>query len=48
MTVQIRILFLFSLLAALALLPGVASAQVTDLDLRLPWDIDAESTSFDG
>ena len=35
--------------AALIALPGaVAVAQVTDLDLRLPWDIDAESTSFDG
>lgn len=38
----------FRLLPALALLPFVAAAQVTDLDLRLPWDIDAESTSFDG
>jgi len=32
----------------LALLPLSAAAQVSDLDLRLPWDIDAESTSFDG
>jgi len=31
-----------------AILPPVATAQVSDLDLRLPWDIDAESTSFDG
>ncbi len=30
------------------LLPLAAGAQVSDLDLRLPWDIDAESTSFDG
>ncbi|MCP4302666.1 MAG: lipopolysaccharide transport periplasmic protein LptA [Gammaproteobacteria bacterium] len=35
-------------LPALALLPFVAAAQVNNLDLRLPWDIDAESTSFDG
>jgi len=32
----------------LALLPFAATAQVADLDLRLPWDIDADSTSFDG
>ena len=32
----------------LALPAPYAVAQVTDLDLRLPWDIDAESTSFDG
>lgn len=36
------------LLAALLMLPCYASAQISDLDLRLPWDIDAESTSFDG
>jgi lipopolysaccharide transport protein LptA len=36
------------LLLALAFLPFIATAQVPDLDLRLPWDIDAESTSFDG
>ncbi len=36
------------LLAATLALPYAASAQVSDLDLRLPWDIDAESTSFDG
>ena len=36
------------ILPALALLPCMAVAQSTDLDLRLPWDIDAESTSFDG
>lgn len=35
-------------LPLLAFLPLVAAAEVTDLDLRLPWDIDAESTSFDG
>lgn len=32
----------------LAFAPFAATPQVTDLDLRLPWDIDAESTSFDG
>lgn len=32
----------------MVLLPLVTAAQVSDLDLRLPWDIDAESTSFDG
>ena len=39
-----------SFLLALPMLafPPLASTQVTDLDLRLPWDIDAESTSFDG
>ena len=37
-----------SLLPVLALWPLAAIAQVDDLDLRLPWDIDAESTSFDG
>lgn len=26
----------------------IAAAQVADLDMRLPWNIDAESTSFDG
>ena len=35
-------------LLLLALLPLAATAQVGNLDLRLPWDIDAESTSFDG
>ncbi len=42
--------FLFPLLALciLGFLPSSAAAQVADLDLRLPWDIDAESTSFDG
>lgn len=36
------------LLPFLVLMPLSAAAQVADLDLRLPWDIDAESTSFDG
>jgi lipopolysaccharide transport protein LptA len=36
------------LLPVLALWPLTAISQVDDLDLRLPWDIDAESTSFDG
>jgi lipopolysaccharide transport protein LptA len=36
------------LLPVLALWPLAAISQVDDLDLRLPWDIDAESTSFDG
>lgn len=35
-------------LLVLVFAPLAAIAQVTDLDLRLPWDIDAESTSFDG
>ncbi len=41
---------LYPLLAfcILGFLPSSAAAQVADLDLRLPWDIDAESTSFDG
>ena len=41
----IRLLYLFPVLA---LWPSLAVSQVDDLDLRLPWDIDAESTSFDG
>ncbi len=48
MTAKVRIISCLRLLAAVAILPIVAGAQVTDLDLRLPWDIDAESTSFDG
>ena len=32
----------------LALVPMVAAAQVTDLDLRLPWDIVSETMSLDG
>ena len=39
---------LLRLLPALAFLPALASAQVADLDLRVPWDIDAESTYYDG
>jgi len=48
MTSKTRTSHFTGLLAILALCPAAASAQVTDLDLRLPWDIDAESTSFDG
>jgi len=32
----------------MAFVPCLAVAQVADFDLRVPWDIDAESTSFDG
>jgi lipopolysaccharide transport protein LptA len=45
---MVRIIRHSRVLLALAFLPFVAAAQVPDLDLRLPWDIDAESTSFDG
>ena len=48
MTSATRIRYLLPILPLLAFWPLGASAQVTDLDLRLPWDIDAESTSFDG
>jgi len=48
MTTQARQLCGLAILLVLATLPLAATAQVTDLDLRLPWDIDAESTSFDG
>lgn len=48
MTSQARQLYDSVLVLALAILPLAAMAQVDDLDLRLPWDIDAESTSFDG
>ncbi len=48
MTVKTLIFHSLRVLPTLALLPLAATAQVTDLDLRLPWDIDAESTSFDG
>lgn len=48
MTSQVRKQCGSVLLLALAILPLAATAQVDDLDLRLPWDIDAESTSFDG
>ncbi len=37
-----------NLMLLLAIWPVAGVAQITDLDLRLPWDIDAESTSFDG
>ncbi|MCH9695035.1 MAG: hypothetical protein K0U72_11050 [Gammaproteobacteria bacterium] len=36
------------LIALLLLAPAFASAQLEDLDLRLPWGIDADSTSYDG
>lgn len=39
---------LFYLIPVLAIWPSLVVAQVDELDLRLPWDIDAESTSFDG
>lgn len=48
MSSMVRIIRHSRVLLALAFLPFVAAAQVPDLDLRLPWDIDAESTSFDG
>jgi lipopolysaccharide transport protein LptA len=35
-------------LALLLLLPGLALAQVPDLDMRLPMDIDADNTTIDG
>lgn len=48
MTIKRRSYYRFRILPLLVLIPLGAVAQVTDLDLRLPWDIDAESTSFDG
>ncbi|MGI9233569.1 MAG: lipopolysaccharide transport periplasmic protein LptA [Woeseiaceae bacterium] len=48
MTTRLRQLFRFMALLVLALAPLTTAAQVNDLDMRLPWDIDAESTSFDG
>jgi lipopolysaccharide transport protein LptA len=48
MTIKAFLFYLKRLLPFLALMPLSAVAQVADLDLRLPWDIDAESTSFDG
>jgi len=36
------------LIALLLLAPAFASAQLEELDLRLPWGIDADSTSYDG
>ena len=35
-------------LALLLLAPGLAAAQVPDLDMRLPMDIDADNTTIDG
>jgi lipopolysaccharide transport protein LptA len=35
-------------LALLLILPGLALAQVPDLDMRLPMDIDADNTTIDG
>lgn len=37
-----------ALLIIVAALPTVTQAQAPDLDLRLPWDIDANSTFYDG
>lgn len=48
MTTCLQLFCRSAILPALAFLPLAAAAQGTDLDLRLPWDIDAESTSFDG
>ena len=48
MMIRFRQLSPVPALLLLAMLPLAATAQVSDLDLRLPWDIDAESTSFDG
>jgi len=48
MTIKARLSKHLRILPVLVLMPLGAAAQVTDLDLRLPWDIDAESTSFDG
>ena len=39
-----RILYVSWLLC----LPCLAAAQVNDLDMRLPMDIDADNTTFDG
>lgn len=48
MTSRVRHSYRLNALLFLVLAPLPAAAQVADLDLRLPWDIDAESTSFDG
>lgn len=40
--------YLYRLAIPLALLSVVAAAQNTDLDLRLPMSIDADSTAYDG
>ena len=44
----LRHFFRLAAAVVLALVSLSASPQVVDLDLRVPWDIDAESTSFDG
>jgi lipopolysaccharide transport protein LptA len=48
MTFRFRQFACVPALLFLVTLPLPATAQVSDLDMRLPWDIDAESTSFDG
>ena len=45
MIIIVRTLILALLFAAL---PGAASAQAPDLDLRLPWNINSETMAFDG
>ena len=35
-------------IVALLLIPPLAPAQVNDLDMRLPMDIDADNTTIDG
>lgn len=48
MTTRYPHAYRFKALLVLALCPLAGEAQVTDLDLRLPWEIDAESTYYDG
>ena len=48
MTARARQLVCRGILLLLVLLPHAAAAQVTDLDLRLPWDIVSETMSLDG
>ena len=48
MTTRLRNLYRLNALLFLALTPLVATAQVSDLDLRLPWDIVSETMSLDG
>jgi lipopolysaccharide transport protein LptA len=43
-----RKLPLVRLIVVLLLSPAFAAAQLEELDLRLPWGIDADSTSYDG
>ena len=43
-----RKLLVARLIALLLLAPAFAEAQLEELDLRLPWGIDADSTSYDG